>query len=167
MMMRYLKMVSVCAALATGTAQAAGFEFMGPHGDWDVFADKKSGATVCYIASVPTAASHKERRGDIYMLVTRRKSEGFKDVVSFHQGYPLKSPQDVRVEVGGAKFDLFASNDTAWAYDAKADAALVKAMRAGSTLKVSALSTRGTKTNDTYSLKGITAAHNKMAQICK
>jgi len=148
------------------TAQAAGFEFLGPHGDWDVFADQRQGASVCYVASVPVKASHKERRGEIYMLVTRRKTEGFKDVVSFHQGYPLKSPQDVQVKIGGQSFTLFPSGDTAWAYDAQADAALVKAMRAGATLSVQAVSTRGTKTTDTYSLKGISAAHNELRQVC-
>jgi invasion protein IalB len=148
-------------------AHGAGYEFLGPEGDWDVFADKKSGASVCYIASVPTQASHKDKRGDIYVLVTRRKDEGFKDVVSFHQGYPLDSAKDVQVSIGKRQFKLFGSGETAWAYETKDDVALVKMMKAGSTLKVSAFSKRGTNTKDTYSLKGISAAYKKMASACR
>ena len=154
------------ALLLSSQAQAAGFEFLGPQGDWDVFADKKAKASVCYIASVPTKASHKDKRGEIYVLVTRRKSEGFKDVVSFHQGYPLKKGEDIAVSVGSASFKLFASGETAWTYEAKDDVRLVKMMKAGSTMSVKATSTRGTKTSDTYSLKGISAAYKAMKNAC-
>lgn len=147
-------------------AQAAGFEFLGPEGDWDVFADKTSKASVCYIASIPTQASHKEKRGDIYVLVTRRKDEGFKDVVSFHQGYPLKKGSDVSVTIGKAAFKLFGSGETAWTYEAKDDAKLVKMMKAGVDMVTKGTSSRGTHTTDTYSLKGISAAYNKMAKAC-
>ena len=147
-------------------AQAAGFEFLGPQGDWDVFADKKSNATVCYIASVPQSASHKDKRGDIYVLVTRRKSEGFKDVVSFHQGYPLKKGKDIQLAIGGADYKLFASDETAWAYNSKDDLSIVKMMKAGSTMEVNATSSRGTDTKDVYSLKGISAAHAAMVKAC-
>ncbi len=147
-------------------AHAAGFEFLGPQGDWDVFANKKANASVCYIASVPTKASHKEKRGDIYVLVTRRKDEGFKDVVSFHQGYPLKDKTDVMVNIGKADFKLFGSNETAWAYETKDDVRLVKMMKAGSTMTVKGTSTRGTNTTDSYSLKGISAALKELKKAC-
>jgi len=152
--------------LLSSGAVAAGFEFLGPHGDWDVFADKKSKASVCYIASVPTKASHKKNRGDIYVLVTLRKAEGFKDVVSFHQGYPLKKDNDVKVSIGKASYKLFGSGETAWTYEAKDDLAIVKMMRAGSTMAVKGTSTRGTKTTDEYSLKGISAAYKAMRKAC-
>lgn len=146
--------------------QAAGFEFLGPQGDWDVFADKKSKASVCYIASVPAKASHAKKRGDIYVLVTRRKDEGFKDVVSFHQGYPLKKQNDVSVLIGKSSFKLFGSGETAWTYEAKDDVALVKMMKAGTTMTVKGTSTRGTNTTDSYSLKGISAALKEMQKAC-
>jgi len=167
MMMRTLQILTVFTALTLSSqAWAAGFEFLGPQGDWDVFADKKSKATVCYIASVPTEKSHEKKRGEIYVLITRRKAEGFKDVVSFHQGYPLKKDNDVQVSIGKSKYKLFASGETAWTYESKDDVALVKSMRAGSTMQVNGISTRGTKTKDVYSLKGISAAHAAMKKAC-
>ncbi|MDV7339688.1 invasion associated locus B family protein [Terasakiella sp. A23] len=154
------------ALFLSAQAQAAGYEYLGPHGDWDVFADKKAKASVCYIASAPTQASHEKKRGEIYALITRRKAEGFKDVVSFHQGYPLKDGKDIAVSVGKAKFNLFGSGETAWTYESKDDVRLVKMMKAGSTLQVKATSRRGTDTSDTYSLKGISAAYNAMKKAC-
>ncbi len=154
------------ALLLSWTADAAGFEFLGPQGDWDVFADKKSNASVCYIASVPSKASHTDKRGDIYVLVTIRKSEGLKDVVSFHQGYPLDKSKDVQVTIGSANFKLFASGETAWTYESKDDQRLVKMMKAGATMNAVGVSTRGTKTTDTYSLKGISAAYAAMHKAC-
>ncbi|WP_126465029.1 invasion associated locus B family protein [Candidatus Terasakiella magnetica] len=156
----------VTALVLSSGAFAAGFEFLGPHGDWDVFADKKAKASVCYIASVPTKASHSKKRSDIYVLVTLRKNEGFKDVVSFHQGYPLKKNNDVRVQIGKKGYKLFGSGETAWTYEAKDDASLVKMMRAGSNMSVKGTSTRGTKTTDVYSLKGISAAYKTMRKAC-
>ena len=161
------KFVLLLAGLFLSTqAHAAGFEFLGPQGDWDVFANKKAKASVCYIASVPTKASHEKKRGDIYVLVTRRKDEGFKDVVSFHQGYPLKAKKDVMVSIGKSNFKLFGSDETAWTYEAKDDAALVKMMKAGATMTVKGTSTRGTDTTDTYSLKGISAALKELKKAC-
>ncbi len=148
-------------------AMATDFEFLGRQGDWEVFVNNKTNATVCYIASVPSEASHSDKRGDIYVLVTLRKSEGFKDVVSFHQGYPLKEGKDVQVSIGGNSFKLFPSGQTAWTYESKDDVKLVKAMRAGSTMQTIGISTRGTETTDTYSLKGISAAYGEMRKICK
>ncbi|WP_167730591.1 invasion associated locus B family protein [Terasakiella sp. SH-1] len=163
--MTYILTFITALVLSSG-AGAAGFEFLGPHGDWDVFADKKKKANVCYIASVPTKASHKKKRSEIYVLVTLRRNEGFKDVVSFHQGYPLKKKKDLRVSVGKRSFKLFGSGETGWTYEAKDDMALVKMMRAGSTMTVKGVSTRGTNTTDTYSLKGISAAYKAMRKAC-
>lgn len=167
-MMKYIAQTFIILTALTLSSQAgaAGFEFLGPHGDWDVFANKKAKASVCYIASVPSKANHEKKRGDIYVLVTRRKDEGFKDVVSFQQGYPLKKDKDVMVTVGKANYKLFGSDETAWTYESKDDLSLVKMMKAGSSMVVKGVSTKGTKTTDSYSLKGISAAYNAMKKAC-
>lgn len=155
------------ALILSSTAWGAGFEFLGQYGDWDAFANKKNKASVCYIGSKPTKDEGKyKKRGDIYVLITVRKEEGFKDVVSFHQGYSLKDGADLRVSVGRKKFKLFGSGETAWAYESKDDLALVKAMKQGAAMFAKGVSSRGTKTEDTYSLKGISAAYKAMHKAC-
>lgn len=170
-MMKMIKSILFTGVLAlafAGSARAQGYEFLGQHGDWDAFADKKSKASVCYIGSnaIKDEGDYK-KRGDIYVLVTKRKSEKYRDVVSFNFGYTLKPKQDVTVQIGSKKFKLFTSGETAWTYDAKDDAALVKMMQAGSEMIVNGVSSRGTKTKDTYSLKGISAAYREISKICR
>jgi len=172
-MMKYLLHKYSGLAVALGTlilspaAWGADFEFLGQKGDWDVFANKKSNASVCYIGSKPFKDEGKyKKRGDIYVLITLRKDESFKDVVSFHQGYTLKEGKDVKVSVGKKTFKLFAAGETGWTYESKDDLALVKAMKQGSILISKGQSSRGTKTTDTYSLKGISAAYKLMRKTC-
>ena len=69
--------------------------------------------------------------------------------------------------IGKRTFQLFTNADTAWARNKKDDAALVRAMRAGSRMIVTGTSSRGTKTKDTYSLSGISAAHKAIGKACK
>ena len=57
-------------------------------------------------------------------------------------------------------------NDSAWTDDDSIDQDIIKAMKKGNTMKVIGYSTRGTKTTDTYSLMGFTAAYKYISQIC-
>ena len=54
-------------------------------------------------------------------------------------------------------------SETAWTNN---DEKVVYAMKKGLELVLSGQSTRGTKTNDTYTLKGFTSAINKLNEDC-
>ena len=69
--------------------------------------------------------------------------------------------------IGKRKFELFTSGDSAWARNKKDDANIVRAMRSGAKMIVTGVSSRGTKTKDTYSLSGISAAHRAIGKACK
>ncbi|MGZ0244927.1 MAG: invasion associated locus B family protein, partial [Alphaproteobacteria bacterium] len=72
----------------------------------------------------------------------------------------------VQVAIGAKKFDLFTNGDTAWARSTKDDRNLATAMRGGARMVVTGQSSRGTKTKDTYSLSGISAAHKAIGKAC-
>ena len=55
----------------------------------------------------------------------------------------------------------------AWVRNAAEEAQMVETMRKSSDLVVKSESARGTKTSDTYSLKGIGQALDKVAEECK
>ena len=55
----------------------------------------------------------------------------------------------------------------AWPPEAAVTRRLVKAMRAGRDMVVNGVSTRGTKTTDTFSLLGFTAAHKAISKACR
>ncbi|MCW9033778.1 MAG: invasion associated locus B family protein [Rhodospirillales bacterium] len=153
--------------LGLSSTAALANDFIETHGDWSVFANKPNKATSCHMGSEPTKETGKyKKRGDAYVLVAHDRQEKTYNVVSFAQGYGLKKDSDVVVTIGKKSFKLFVDGETAWARDSATDKALVVAMRGGAEMIVSGISGRGTKTTDTYSLKGITAAHKAINKIC-
>ncbi len=142
-------------------------EYLGTHRDWHAFSFIENGSRVCYIASRPTRdEGNYTSRGDIFLLITHRPAENSRDVVSFITGYTYQPDSEVEVTIGSQQFRLFTNNDTAWAYDADDDRRMVQAMISGTTMVVRATSNRGTRTTDTYSLLGFTAARNQINELC-
>ena len=74
---------------------------------------------------------------------------------------------DAVVEIDGKKFTLFTHQDGAWAKNSEADGNLVQAMKKGTRMIIRGTSSRNTKTVDTYSLIGFTAAHTAIGKACK
>ena len=58
---------------------------------------------------------------------------------------------------------FYSEEDTAWT---NKDKEVIYAMKKGVQLTVSGISKRGTKTTDTYTLNGFTAAYNKFSKDC-
>lgn len=142
--------------------------------DWSVFeASTSNGAKVCWIVTQPTKSSAirngktvKVRRGDIYLMVAVRPADGVKNEVSFLSGYPFKPGSEVTARVGGKTFKLFTEGENAWAPTSKDDDAIVAAFRKGADAKVEGVSKRGTRTIDTFSLRGFTAALDMAQKRC-
>lgn len=158
--------VLTLASVAGGTSALA--EVLGDFGDWTAVQGDEGGNALCYMSSEPTKdEGNYTQRGKIYAIVTHRPAEKSLGVVTFQAGYPLKSDAAVSVSIDGKpSFSLFGKDEFAWTRNAGDDAALVKAMRAGSTMVVKGTSARGTATTDTYSLSGFTAALNAINTAC-
>jgi len=162
-----LILVLVFAAAAPVPALAQGIERLGDFGDWSAFQFVENGNKACYMASQPKKAEGDyKKRGDVYAIVTHRPGEKLRDEVSVLAGYSYKEGSTVKVAIGGQAFELFTQGDGAWAKDKKADEALVKAMIKGSSLVAKGTSSRGTKTTDTYSLKGFSKAYAAIGKAC-
>ena len=157
--------VALFCGSALGAARAED-EVLGQFRDWLAVAYDDGGKKVCYAVSQPKKSDGDyTKRGPVYVQVTRRGGVAG-DVVSFEAGYPYKDGGEVEVTVKKKTFTLFADRQTAWAYTADDDKALVKAMRKGSKMTVVGFSRRGTETTDTYSLYGFTLAHKAIAEAC-
>ncbi len=137
-------------------------------GDWSAFSTTENGKRVCYMGSLPKTSEGKySTRGDTHTMVTHRPAEKAVHVVSIRAGYTYEKESEVEVLVDSMVFQLFTDGGHAFAWDSKADTALVEAMMAGTTMKVRGTSSRGTATVDTYSLKGFTAAYRAIGKACK
>jgi len=100
------------------------------------------------------------------VIVTHRPEENIANVVSFVEGYALKEGTDVSLDIGGAKFDLFTKNDSAWARTAEIDRAIVAALVKGQQAVVIATRQNGVATTDTYSLAGFARALDLIDKAC-
>ncbi len=150
-------------------AQDAGKpSLLGTFGDWEALTFKEGKARVCYMGSRPKKAVGKyTKRGDVFFLVTHRPAEKAVGVVEIRAGYAYKENSEPSVTIGSDKFLLFTDGGSAFARDSDTDHALAKAMVRGSTMVVQGMSSRGTLTTDTYSLKGFTAAYKAINEACE
>jgi invasion protein IalB len=81
-------------------------------------------------------------------------------------GYALKAGSKVKVTIDTKSYTMFIKDKSAWLENAAEEPALVAALKSGHSLKVDAISSRGTPTSYTYSLSGISAAL-KQIETCK
>ena len=142
--------------------------------DWSIFEAGTGKQKVCWIVSQPTATKAtrggKEvqvQRGDIFLMVAVRPSDGVKNEVSFLAGYPFKGGSKVTISVGNNSHTLFTDGENAWTTSAGEDNQLTQAFRRGASAQVKGLSSRGTTTLDTFSLSGFTAALKAATANCK
>ncbi len=154
-------------ALAVAPAQAQGTKRLGDFGNWSAFEFAESGKAACYMVSYPekTVGDYK-KRGDTYAVVTHRPAEERRDEVSFVAGYTHKKDSEVKITIGRKSHMLFTQGDGAWTPNAKSDKVLVKAMIKGRSMVVRGVSSRGTKTTDTYSLTGFAKAYAAINKAC-
>ena len=163
--MRYL-VIALIAAFAVSTVPASAKQIAAFKG-WSAHSEGKGKTRTCWIYSEPVKdEGNYKKRGRIYLLVTHRPGEKTFNQVQFTAGYTYKKGNSVQVAIGAKKFELFTKGDTAWAWSTKDDRNLATAMRGGARMVVTGQSSRGTKTKDTYSLSGISAAHKAIGKAC-
>ncbi|SDG36602.1 invasion associated locus B family protein [Roseospirillum parvum] len=154
-------------ALAATPASATEVERIGVFGSWSAYTYQEQGNKVCYMASRPLSSQGDyTKRGDVFMLVSHRPGDGAFDVVNMVAGYPYADGVDVEVEVGDGTFSLYTEGDRAWTRTETDDRRLTQAIAYGKTLRVRGLSSRGTETLDTFSLRGSLDAYKAISKAC-
>jgi hypothetical protein len=138
--------------------------------DWSVFTEEEP--KECWGVSKPKevvntrdGAPVSVRRGDILLFVTFRP--GKPGEISFTGGYPFAGGSTVDVAIDGNSFQLFTDGEWAWPGSAEDDAALLAAMKNGTSAVMKARSGKGTQTADTFSLRGFTAAMEDAEKRCQ
>src|SRR6185312_2849821 len=143
---------------------------LGQFGEWGAYRATPGGKKICFALSKPTSVTSEpsgRTRDAAYAFVSTRPSEKVKNEVSVIVGYPQKSNVDASATIGSANYAMYTQNDGAWVKNSADEAAMVDAMRKGADIVIKSVSTHGTKSIDTYSLKGIGQALDKVADECK
>ena len=149
-------------------AAAAQPTLLGQYGDWGAYTATPEGKKVCFTLAKPKSSATNpagRKRDPAYVFISTRPSENVRNEVSVVVGYPFKG--DASAEVGTVRFAMYTQNDGAWIKNVAEEARMIDAMRKGADLTVKGTSTRGTQSTDTYSLKGLVQAMDRVAQECK
>lgn len=139
---------------------------------WSVFVDETP--KECWAVSAPTTSLNTRggravavRRGDILFMTFFRPEAGVRGQVAFTGGYPFAPGSTVELNIGGTEFELFTEGEWAWPASADEDAKMIAAMKRGAEAVLTARSSRGTQTKDTFSLLGYTAAMEEAQKRCQ
>jgi hypothetical protein len=159
-----------CAASGAAVAQESSNR-VAANTDWSVFVEDDP--KECWGVSAPKETVNTRdgqpvqvTRGDILLFVFYRPGASVDGQVAFTGGYPFASGSTATMEIAGGSFQLFTEGEWAWPATPEDDARIVAAMKRGSDAILSAESGRGTKTRDTFSLLGFTAAVEEAARRC-
>jgi invasion protein IalB len=160
-------MVQIVGAQTTGQSD----NLVATKTDWSVFTEEKP--KECWGVSSPKQTVNSRdgkpvsvKRSDILLFVTFRPGQAGGET-SFTGGYPFAGGSKVTLNVDGTKYDLVADGEWAWAANADDDAKVLAALKKGTSAILTAHSAKGTQTEDTFSLRGFTAAMTEAANRCK
>lgn len=139
--------------------------------DWSVFEEetpRECWAVTTYKESVNTKDGRvvAVTRGEILLMVFFRPEAGVRGQIAFTGGYPFADGSTVNVVIGDSEFELYTEGEWAWPATPQDDTKIITAMKRGADAVVSAVSSRGTTTKDTFSLLGFTAAYDDAEARC-
>lgn len=163
----------IFSVLASGAfAQTTSTNQVGAKTDWSVFEEsnpRECWAVTTFKESVNTRDGRvvAARRSDILLMAFFRPDAGVKGQITFTGGYPFASGSTVNLNISGNEFELFTEGEWAWPASSADDAKIVTALKRGAQAVITARSGRGTRTKDTFSLSGFTAAFEDAEKRCK
>lgn len=158
--------------VAPPAAVAGGAEptLIGQFGTWGAYSATPNGKKVCFALAKPSSSKTNppnRPRDPAYAFVSTRPAEKVNNEVSVMIGYALKPGSESSVEVGGAAFAMYTQGDGLWIKNAAEEERMVEAMRKSADLVVKGVSAKGTETTDTFSLKGLAQALDRISQDCR
>jgi hypothetical protein len=158
---------AAAAPTASGGAEPT---LLGQFGTWGAYTAMPNGKKVCFALAKPSSSKTNppnRPRDPAYAFVSTRPAERVSNEVSIMIGYMLKPGSESTLEVGGASYAMYTQGDGLWIKNAAEEERMVDAMRKSADVVVKGVSAKGTETTDTFSLKGLSQALDRLAQDCK
>ena len=155
------------AAAVAGGAEPT---LIGQYGSWGAYTATPNGKKVCFALAKPSSSKTNppnRPRDPAYAFVSTRPAEKVTNEVSVMIGYALKPGSESTLEVGGGTYAMYTQGDGLWIKNAAEEERMVEAMRKSADAVVKGVSAKGTETTDTFSLKGLAQALDRVAQDCR
>ncbi|WP_425304900.1 invasion associated locus B family protein [Bradyrhizobium erythrophlei] len=155
------------AAAAAGGAEPT---LIGQFGTWGAYTASPNGKKVCFALAKPSSSKTNppnRPRDPAYAFISTRPAEKVVNEVSIMIGYTVKPGSESTLQVGGGTYAMYTQGDGLWIKNAAEEERMVEAMRKSADLTVKAVSAKGTETIDSFSLKGLAQALDRLGQDCR
>ncbi|MHA6287743.1 invasion associated locus B family protein [Maricaulis sp. CAU 1757] len=164
----FLTALALSASLATPVAAQTQPEFQGEYTDWRVFTRTTDAGRVCYTLSRPTDSTPlAHAHGNVYFLISSWQSGAVEEQPSLLVGYNLRPTSPPQARVGSNRYDMFTDGQEGFLDDLGDEPDLVREMKRGSSMRVTATTADGVATSYEFSLSGVTAALDRVESLCR
>ena len=156
---------AVCAPVAASAQEQTR---LGAFKYWSAFTADAPDGKVCWAATAPISTDYSgDSRGDVFLMVSMWPSRSIDNEISIISGYGFDEKRTAQAKIGSETYSFFTSSDGAWLETRREEASMVKSMKAGAKASVTGYSNSGSRSNDSFSLLGFTAAYNAAKKACK
>ena len=140
---------------------------IGKFKDWETLVLKKDNELTCFAQTKPVLQSPKANKREARLFVSFRPNDKISDEISTTSGYEFNSQNRILATSGKKKYEFdIAQNSFAWIKSNKVEKKMIKTMKKGSRITVTAYNKSGSQTKDHYSLLGFTKAYNAAKKSC-
>lgn len=160
---RGLRAIAVAALCLTVSFPAFALDSLGVFGSWGAFRDATHGR--CYAIAQPVRGAARAAWKP-FASVADWPGHGARDQVHIRLRALPRATAAITLSIGERHFTLTGGGADAWAPDARGDAAIVAAMRSGSSMSVETVDARGRPLVDVYQLRGAATAIDAAALAC-
>ena len=140
---------------------------IGKFKDWETLVLKKDNELTCFAQTKPVLQSPKANKREARLFVSFRPNDKISDEISTTSGYEFNSQNSILATSGKSKYEFdIVRNAFAWVNSNKIEKKMIKTMKKGSRIMVTAYNKSGSQTIDHYSLLGFTKAYNSAKKNC-
>ena len=135
--------------------------------DWETLVLIKDDGLTCFAQTKPLLQSPKADKREARLFVSFRPSDKVADEISTTSGYEFNSQNSILAKSGKKKYKFDIVQDSfAWISSNKVEKKMIKTMKKGSRIMITAYNKSGSQTIDHYSLLGFTKAYNIAKKSC-
>ena len=140
---------------------------IGKSKDWETLVLIKDDGLTCFAQTKPLLQSPKADKREARLFVSFRPSDKVSDEISTTSGYEFNSQNSILAKSGKKKYKFDIVQDSfAWISSNKVEKKMIKTMKKGSRIMITAYNKSGSQTIDHYSLLGFTKAYNIAKKSC-
>lgn len=156
------KKESAASGMPGGAKQVATF------GDWGAYVAQNGRSRLCYALSEPKSRSPANLRDTkAYLFVSFRPADKVRNEFAAILNFKTKEKGPGSLVIGDANYDLITMGENAWIKSPTDEASAINTMQKGGTMTLQAISARGNKTSDRYSLQGFSQALEQAKRDCQ